>query len=81
MATKKTSTRKIAPKKSPAAAPKKKAAKRTVKQAAKNVQSSAERARELGAAIVRAGEMLEQGAAVLDSMADRSTHKRTRKKP
>lgn len=59
---------------------KKKAVKRTVKQAAKNVQTNAERARELGAAIIRAGELLEQGAGFLDSMAERSTRKAPKKK-
>lgn len=55
-----------------------KPAKRTVKQAAANVQSGAERARELGAAIVRAGELIEQAAAMMDSMATRA--KTSRKK-
>lgn len=77
MATKKTPARKTARKKST----KKPGAKRTVKQAAKNVQASAERARDLGAAIVRTGQILERGAAALDAMADRTTHKRERKKP
>ncbi|MFN2528179.1 MAG: hypothetical protein ABR584_05625 [Candidatus Baltobacteraceae bacterium] len=50
--------------------------KRTVKKAAENVESSAERIRGLGAAVVRAGVMLQQGAAVMDSMAERATKKK-----
>lgn len=67
--------------------PKKSAAtkkRRTIKKAAQNVQSSAERARELSAALIRAGELLAQGASFLDSMAGRAQNvpagKRTRRK-
>jgi hypothetical protein len=57
---------------------------RTVKKAAQNVQSGAERARELSAALIRAGELLAQGASFLDSMAERAQDaplkKRSRRK-
>ena len=68
MPQKTTVRKKSAPKKTPA----KKAVKRTVTKAAKNVQTNAERARDLSAALIRAGELLGQGAAFLDSVADRA---------
>jgi|GEM_PF-4594888 len=55
-----------------------KTAKRTVKKAAESVESSAHRIRGLGAAVERAGVMLQQGAAVMDSMAERATKKKRR---
>lgn len=75
---KKTATRKKSPRSKTARA--KSAVKRTVKKAAKNVQSNVERARDLAAALIRAGEMLEQGAALLDSMAERGTTAARRKR-
>jgi len=48
------------------------AVKRTVKKAAANVHGNAERARDLAAALIRAAEMIEQGAGFLDSMAGRA---------
>ncbi|MDQ2663757.1 MAG: hypothetical protein M3Y18_06970 [Candidatus Eremiobacteraeota bacterium] len=59
-------------KKTPKVAKAKTAVKRTVKKAAHNVEVNAERAREVGAAVVRAGEMIEQGAAWLDALALRA---------
>jgi len=46
-------------------------AKRTVKKAARNVHSNAARAVELGKALIRAGELIKEGAAFLDLMAVR----------
>lgn len=46
-------------------------AKRTVKKAARNVHSNAARAVELGNALIRAGELIQEGAAFLDLMAVR----------
>ncbi len=48
------------------------AVKRTVKKAARNVELNAEHAREVGSVVVRAGEMIEQGAAWLDAVALRA---------
>lgn len=78
---KKSPARKKAPRSKASKA--KSAVKRTVKKAAENVEANAERARELGAAVVRAGEMIEQGAAWLDALATRANAapaKRSRKK-
>ncbi|GAC1360775.1 MAG: hypothetical protein NVSMB31_20810 [Vulcanimicrobiaceae bacterium] len=62
-----------------AAAPKK-TLRRTVKKAAENVQSNAERARELGQAMAKAGELLQQGAVFLELMAERAkTEPRSKK--
>ncbi|MBC5815714.1 MAG: hypothetical protein GIW97_04150 [Candidatus Eremiobacteraeota bacterium] len=72
---KKTTSKKNTAKKKPA----KTTVKRTVKKAAENVESSAERMRGLGAAVVRAGVLMQQGAAVMDSMAERAAKKRGRK--
>jgi len=57
----------------------KRAVRRTVKKAAENVQSNAERARDLSAALIRAGELLGQGAAFLDSIAERAIDAPSRK--
>ncbi len=43
--------------------------KRSVKRAAEGVESAADRARELGAAIIRAGELLQQSAVFLEMIA------------
>jgi hypothetical protein len=56
-----------------------KKAKRTVKKAARNVHSNAARAVELGKALIRAGELIQEGAAFLDSMAVRVSTGRERK--
>ncbi len=56
----------------------KKTVKRTVASAAAGVEAGAERTRDLGAAVVRAGLLLEQSAAVLDSIAQRAKKPRAR---
>jgi len=53
---------------------KKSSAKRSVKKAAENVQSNADRARDIAAALIRAGELLGQGAAFMDALAERATN-------
>ena len=63
---KKASTRKKPPSRRPQV-------KRTVQKAAKNVHMNAEKTRELAAALIRAGELLAQGAAFLDLMATRAS--------
>jgi len=54
-------------------------ARRTVKKAAQNVHSNAERAIELGAALIRAGELIQEGASFLDSVAVRVSGSRNRR--
>ena len=49
-------------------------AERTIKKAAANVHTNANRAHELAAALIRAGELIEQGAELLDSIAGRATN-------
>ncbi|PZR55972.1 MAG: hypothetical protein DLM50_09110 [Candidatus Meridianibacter frigidus] len=59
---------------------KKTSAKRTVKKAVEGVQANADRARELAAAMITAGELLQKGAAFLDSMAERNLPARRARK-